>query len=99
MNPQPWVLTKKQLTLFCHVQPGAKQNQLIGLYDKRLKIQLKTPPVDGKANKALIILLSEICQVSKSQITIKHGLTSRRKTIVIEDISKIPITISNLYNE
>jgi len=74
MNRQPWVLSDNQLTLFCHVQPGAKYNKLSGLYDNCLKIQLKAAPVEGKANKALIDYLSITCDVSKSQVTIKRGL-------------------------
>jgi len=94
MNSQPWVLTDKLLTLYCHIQPGAKQDQLVGLYDNCLKIQLKTPPIEGKANKALIAFLAKNCRVSKSQITIKKGLTSRRKTIIIHDLNEIPAEIS-----
>ena len=94
MNQHPWVFTNNQLTLFCHIQPGAKQNQLTGLYDNCLKIQLKTPPVDGKANKALIDFLASLCGIAKSKISIKRGLSSRRKTIVIQNILEIPAKIS-----
>ena len=96
MNHRPWVFADNQLTLFCHIQPGAKQNQLTGLYDNCLKIQLKAPPVDGKANKALIEFLASLCTIAKSKITIKRGLTSRRKTISIQDIQIIPAKISQL---
>ena len=74
MNRQPWVLKNNQLTLFCHIQPGAAQEQLSGLYDNCLKIQLKTPPVEGKANKALITFIAKLCETSKSQVSIQRGL-------------------------
>ena len=99
MNRQPWVLSDNQLTLFCHVQPGAKQNKLSGLYDNCLKIQLKTAPIEGKANKALIDFLAITCEVSKSRVTIKRGLSSRRKTIVIQDLCKIPVEIIKFAKE
>ncbi len=99
MNRQPWALTNNLLTLYCHIQPGAKQNQLIGLYDHCLKIQLKTPPVEGKANRALIDYLANLCGVRKSQVSIKRGLTSRKKTIVITDIYEIPANISEIAKE
>ena len=96
MNQQPWVFSDNQLTIFCHIQPGAKQNQLTGLYDNCLKIQLKSPPVDGKANKALIGFLASLCSTTKSQISIKRGLTGRRKTILIQGLQEIPAKISQL---
>ena len=96
MNRQPWVLADNQLTLYCHVQPGAKHNQLTGLYDNCLKVQLKSPPVDGKANKALIVFLAKICHVPKSKVIINKGLSSRRKTIIIHDLNEIPVEIFQL---
>ncbi len=99
MNRQPWTVTDNQLTLFCHVQPGAKHNKLSGLYDNCLKIQLKTAPVEGKANKALIDFLANIFDTSKSHVSIKRGLTSRKKTIVIKDIDKIPAEIIKFAKE
>lgn len=98
MNQQPWLFSNNQLTLYCHVQPGARQNQLAGLYDKRVKIQLKTPPVDGKANKALIAFVAKICGIPKSSITIKHGLSNRRKTLLIDNIPEIPPVFLNISN-
>ena len=99
MNQKAWVLTNNQLTLFCHVQPGSKQNKLAGLYDNCLKIQLKTPPVEGKANRALIIYLAKILNFPKSSFTIKRGLNSRRKTIIIRDVTNIPDEIGQLKKE
>jgi uncharacterized protein (TIGR00251 family) len=99
MNPQPWVLNNHQLTLYCHVQPGAKRTQITGLHDNCIKIQLKSPPVDGKANKALIQYLADICGCAKSSIIIKRGLSSRRKTLIIDNIDFIPVAISQLNQE
>ena len=48
-----------------------------------LKIYLTAPAVDGKANKALIEILSERLGAAKRQIEITKGLQSRRKTITI----------------
>ncbi len=96
MNQQPWVLENNQLTLYCHVQPGARQNQLSGLYDNCLKVQLKTPPIEGKANKALISYLAKLWGIPKSKISIKRGLSSRRKTLLITDLAEIPSDLSKL---
>jgi len=99
MKRKAWALDNNKLTLFCHVHPGAKQDKITGLYDNCLKIQLKTPPVDGRANKALIAFLAKTLGLPKPSISIKRGLSNRRKTIVIEYIKEIPALISNIEQE
>jgi uncharacterized protein (TIGR00251 family) len=42
------------LTLTLHVQPGAKRTEVVGLHGDALKIKLAAPPVEGKANEALL---------------------------------------------
>ncbi|WP_013322431.1 DUF167 domain-containing protein [Gloeothece verrucosa] len=65
------------------VKPNAKQQKIEELEDGSLVISLKSPPVDGKANEELIKLLAKKYQVSKSQISIQSGLSSRNKLIEI----------------
>jgi len=66
------------------VKPNAKQSVLTVLDDGSYLAQLKAPPVDGKANKALIDLLAKHFSVRKSQISIKSGLSGRQKWVVID---------------
>ena len=66
-----------------HCQPGAKQTQCVGLHDGKPKIQLKAPPVDGAANKALIAFLSEVLEVPKSAIAIELGASGRTKRVAV----------------
>lgn len=96
MHQKPFVLSNNQLTLYCHVQPGAKQSQLAGLYDHCLKVQLKAVPVEGKANKALINFLAEVLKCSRSNISIKSGFNQRRKTLIIEHIDTMPPVLEKL---
>lgn len=96
MSGTAWALKGDELTLRCHVQPGAKQTRLCGLHDQCIKIQLQSPPVDGKANKMLISFLAKRIGVAKSCVRIKHGLGSRRKTVVISPVGHIPKEIENL---
>jgi uncharacterized protein (TIGR00251 family) len=65
------------------VKPNSKQQKITEAEDGSLTVHLKSPPVDGKANKELIKLLAKKYQVPKSQITIKSGLTSKNKLIEI----------------
>lgn len=63
------------------VQPRASRSELVGWHDGRLKVRLSAPPVDGAANEALVDLLADKLQVSRRDISIVRGATSRRKTL------------------
>lgn len=70
-------------TLTLHVQPGAKKTEIAGLHGDALKIRLAAPPVDGKANTALIAFVADRLDVSKSSIHLVSGQTSRRKILEV----------------
>lgn len=73
-----------RLQLTVHVQPGAKVTSCAGIHGEALKIRLAAPPVDGKANKALIIWLSKTLGCPQNAIEIVRGQNSRRKTLFVE---------------
>jgi len=66
------------------VKPNSRKQNIEESTDGSLTIHLKSPPVDGKANKELIELLAKKFDVLKSQIRIKSGLSSRTKLIQID---------------
>jgi len=66
------------------VKPNSKQQIIEEGLDGSLTVHLKSPPVDGKANKELIEILAKRFDVSKSQIRIKSGLSSRNKLVEID---------------
>ena len=66
------------------VKPNSQQQKIEELADGSLNVHLKSPPVDGKANEELIKLLAKKFDVLKSSITIKSGVTSRNKLIIID---------------
>ena len=68
------------------LHPGARRNAITGEHDGVLKIALTAPPVDGKANEALLRYLAEILGVSLSRIELKSGQTSRSKMVLITRI-------------
>ena len=68
--------------------PRASKNEIQGIYDGALKVRLTTPPVDGKANQALIKFLSKTLKISKTQIELMQGDTSRNKTIRLSGITR-----------
>lgn len=72
------------LTLSLHIQPGAKKTAVAGPHGEALKIRLAAPPVDGKANAALLAYLAETLGVPKSATRLKSGETSRQKVVAVE---------------
>lgn len=75
--------TSDGVTINVRVQPGAKRSRVLGIHGDALKIAVAAPPVDGKANEALIGFLAELLGVRQSNIEVVRGATSRQKTILI----------------
>lgn len=69
------------------VVPRASKSEIVGELDGFLKIRLSAPPVDGVANKELVKLLSKTFGVSKSQIEIISGETSKTKRVQIDGLN------------
>ena len=68
-------------TLSVRVQPGAKRDAVIGLHGEAVKIALSAPPVDGKANDALIAFVAEKVRVPRARVSLVSGLTNRSKVL------------------
>jgi uncharacterized protein (TIGR00251 family) len=72
------------LRIAVHVQPGARVSEVFGEIGDALKIRLNAPPVDGKANEALIAFISEKLGVRQRDVRILRGQTSRQKLLDID---------------
>ena len=70
-----------------HVQPRASRTEIAGVHGDALKIRLTSPPVDGAANEALVIFLTERFALPRNAITIISGAQSRAKVVEITGIS------------
>ena len=66
------------------VKPAAKVEQIQPALDGSLKVWLRSQPKEGEANKSLVKLLANYYKVSKSQVNIVSGLTSRNKIVEID---------------
>ena len=88
MQPTYYQKTNDVITLKLYVQPGSKNNEVIGLLDGELKIKLATQPIEGRANLALIKYLSKLLKIPKSKMILKKGEKSRHKTIEIHSNDK-----------
>lgn len=72
-----------RLALTLHVQPGARKTGFAGLHGDALKIRLAAPPVDGKANKALVSFVADALKLPVAAIILKSGHSSRRKVLEV----------------
>lgn len=79
-------------TLAVRVHPGARKNGVTGVHAEAVKIALTAPPVDGKANEALIGFLAEALRLPRARIALVAGLTSRAKTLRITGKSAAEVT-------
>lgn len=69
------------------VHPGAKRNAISGTHGDALKISLAAPPIDGRANAALIDFLAQRLNVPRLSIAFISGATSRTKVVRITGIT------------
>jgi uncharacterized protein len=90
--------SKKGLTFDIQVIPHASRAEIAGVQEGAFKVKVTAPPVEGAANEACIKLLAKELGLKKSQMEIFSGAKSRKKTVMIKDISKkeLEIKINNI---
>ena len=81
----------EDIILKVYLQPKSSKNEIMGPYRDGIKIKVTAPPVDGKANKALIRFLANELEISPSQIEILKGHHSREKTLRISTPSRLTL--------
>lgn len=75
--------TKTGIRIAVQVSPNARKSEIVSGDGDALRVKLQAPPVDGKANDALVQFLAKKLQVPRKQVTITHGQTNRRKLLEI----------------
>ena len=73
-------------TLRAHVVPNAKIDKVVGEHSGAIKIKLRAPAVEGKANAALIVFLAERLKVPARTTVLLRGHKSRDKIVRIEGL-------------
>ena len=73
-----------KITLTFYIQPGAKQTEICGTHGEHIKIRLQAPPVEGKANNALITFLAQKLALKPSAIKLIRGHKARLKIVEIQ---------------
>lgn len=79
--------TKEGVTLAVRAQPGAKKTAIAGVYGEgdaaQLKIAVQAPPIEGRANEALVKFLAATFSVPKSSVEILSGELGRTKVFLL----------------
>lgn len=84
--------TKKgQGLLRIYVQPRASRDGICGIHGDSLKVAISAPPLEGRANKAVILLFSKLFSVRRKDLTLSTGEQSRFKTLLFSNLSAADI--------
>ncbi len=73
----------KEVFLKVYLQPKSSKNEMVGPYRDGIKVKVTAPPIEGKANEALIKFLAKEFKISASSIEILRGHNSREKIMRI----------------
>jgi uncharacterized protein (TIGR00251 family) len=75
------------LTFSVYVQPRSSNNRIAGLHGKAIKVCVTAPPLEDKANAAVIHLFADLFGVPKSAVSIKSGRQARNKKVLINNLA------------
>jgi uncharacterized protein len=95
--------TADGVTIAVRAQPGAKKTAITGIYGEgsaaQLKIAVQAPPVEGRANLALIEYLAELFEIPRNEVEIVTGELSRSKVILLRGVSlkKVDTRLAEFY--
>lgn len=78
--------TTSGVRLVLHVRPGAAVSELAGRHGDAIAVRLAAPPVDGRANDALIEYLARVLEVPRRAVTIVSGVSARRKVVDVDGV-------------
>jgi uncharacterized protein len=83
--------TERGVTLAVRAQPGAKKTAIAGVYGEgataQLKIAVQAPPLEGRANSALIAFLADYFSIPKSAVELIGGDLSRSKVFLLRGVT------------
>jgi len=85
-------MTDTKTIIRVRVLPRTSKNQIVGMDGGVFKVKLTAPPVEGKANKALVQFLAKKLGLPKRGIEIVSGERSREKSIRINGLSVEEVT-------
>lgn len=83
--------TAEGVTLAVRAQPGAKKTAIVGVYGEgataQLKIAVQAPPIEGRANEALIAFLAKYFSLSRMNVVLVAGELARSKVFLLRGVT------------
>jgi uncharacterized protein (TIGR00251 family) len=83
--------TRAGVTIAVRAQPGARKTAITGVYgegdDAQLKVAVHAPPVEGRANRALIAFLGEFFSLPRANVELMSGELSRSKVFLLRGLT------------
>ena len=80
--------TAKGITFAVRIHPRARKNAITGVVGDALKLALTAPPIEGRANQAVIEFFADLFAIPRSSVTIASGETSRNKIVRITGLRR-----------
>lgn len=80
------VETESGIVVVVHAQPGARARRVVGRHGDACKIAVTAPPVGGRANVEIGLVLAELFGVPAREITIVAGHSARRKRVAVRGL-------------
>lgn len=91
--------TPQGVILTVRAQPGGKRNAITGMHDGALRVSVTAAPDKGKANEAIIGVLADAFQLSKSAVQLQSGPTSRQKRFLLQgaNLAQVKALVAGLF--
>lgn len=90
-----WIETASDhCILRLRIQPGARRTALLGVLGDQLKVAVQAPPVDGKANAALLRWIANTLRLKKQDVMLISGQTSRDKRVRLQKIKATDVVVA-----
>ena len=87
----PVTESSKGISFSIRIHPRARKNAITGVIGDALKLALTAPPVEGRANQAVIEFFAELFEIPRSSVTITSGETSRKKQVRIAGLTRATV--------
>ena len=82
------IVPQNRTIITVRIHPNADRNEIVSCVNGVLRINISASPEKGKANKMLVVFLSQLLATSKDNIHIIKGHTNRNKYIVIDNLNQ-----------
>lgn len=77
------------MKLLVRIIPNAKQSEIVGWEGQTLKVRVAAPPIEGKANEALVKFLADTIDCAPSEIEIMKGHSGKNKVLDVPNLPRI----------